>query len=354
MPTQQGFRASSNSADVKRWLGRIGLLLGGLLVALLLAEVGLRLRSAEGPESLLVNGPNYYDQSIFQSDPELVHVLAPDSRGVFRSPEFSAVVEVNSEGLRGPSSDGRRLVVGDSFTLGVQVAHEDTFAGRLGLLNAGTDSYGTLQEVLLAERIVARREIDAILLVAFTGNDLFENEGFPPPRITNPPERYIPAWERTLSRHSFLFFHVLAVQGRRRMKNPRVQGRYRQELATFTERGRLPGLEKTAEALERLEALCHERDCAVAIAPPAFVVHTKRAEATFQAFGVEGSPDLDRPARAIAERVPTSIPMLDLTPALRAAANEPLYFTYDGHWNKEGHRVAASALEEFLAEAWGF
>jgi len=339
---------------MKRALGRIGLLLGGLLVALLLAEGALRLRSAEGPESLLVNGPNYYDQSIFQRDPELVHVLAPNSLGEFRSPEFSVTVEVNSEGLRGPPSDSRRLVVGDSFTLAVQVAHEATFAGRLGLLNAGTDSYGTLQEVLLAERIIDQREIDAILLVAFTGNDLFENEGFPPKRIFQPPERHIPAWERVLSRHSFLFFHVLALQGQRRLRDPRAQGRYQQELATFTERGRLPGLEKTAEAFERLEALCHERDCAVAIAPPAFVVHTQRSEPTFRAFGVEGSPDLDRPARAIAERVPESIPVLDLTPVLRAAADEPLYFTYDGHWNEEGHRVAAAALEEFLAEAWSF
>ena len=47
---------------------------------------------------------------------------------------------------------------------------------------------------------------------------------------------------------------------------------------------------------------------------------------------------------------PRRLPLLELSPALRqGAADQPLCFTWDGHWNAEGQQLAARALAEGLA-----
>ena len=47
------------------------------------------------------------------------------------------------------------------------------------------------------------------------------------------------------------------------------------------------------------------------------------------------------------------VPLLDLTPALRAAERGILggpYYAYDPHWNALGHQVVAAELVRFLRE----
>ena len=45
------------------------------------------------------------------------------------------------------------------------------------------------------------------------------------------------------------------------------------------------------------------------------------------------------------------IELLDLFPEFRAYKGEaPLYFKYDIHWTAEGHKLVASALEQYLVE----
>jgi len=47
-------------------------------------------------------------------------------------------------------------------------------------------------------------------------------------------------------------------------------------------------------------------------------------------------------------------PVLDLTPALKAANSAPFwktYLTFDRHWNARGHRVAGQAVAAYLRSA---
>ena len=50
----------------------------------------------------------------------------------------------------------------------------------------------------------------------------------------------------------------------------------------------------------------------------------------------------------------TGIPIVDLTAALRAHAQESLYFRDDAHWTRQGHRVAAEAIAAAIARRPGF
>ena len=65
------------------------------------------------------------------------------------------------------------------------------------------------------------------------------------------------------------------------------------------------------------------------------------------------SLDIDRLRRAVVEYCSEhKIPCFDLTPALKREAQQgkQLYFRTDGHWNKEGNRIVAEALQKFLTD----
>jgi lysophospholipase L1-like esterase len=109
----------------------------------------------------------------------------------------------------------------------------------------------------------------------------------------------------------------------------------------------------TIAALNRLKRLCDERSwsCFVAIAPPAFVAHSNRLSSTFDLVGIDPSTvDPLQPNRAAIQAAQGLFPTIDLSPALiEAGTDEPMYFRFDGHWSRAGHRVVADTLTPWLA-----
>lgn len=66
---------------------------------------------------------------------------------------------------------------------------------------------------------------------------------------------------------------------------------------------------------------------------------------------VPDTVDVDRLRRTVMEYCAAQeLRCFDLTEALRREAKQgkQLYFSADEHWNKEGHRVVATAIKEFL------
>ena len=362
---------------LRRWLGRLGLLLAGLVIALLLAELGLRLRSsASGAEFLLAMTPELYDTSIFTNDPDSVVALVPGSSAHMRTVEYDQLVEVNELGMRGgppPAEDApglRILTVGDSFTLGMQVAEEQLFTSRLGVgladrlaapvlvFNGGVDSHGTPHATANAARLVPRVHPDELLLVFFTGNDFNDNSEYRQAR--NRRTRFGPRPEdasRWITRRSFLAMYAKVWLKVWMPSGQKDFERYRRELSIFNDPRTLEEqVKRSGRYLKALRDRCRDWEvrCRVAIAPPAFVVYPDRQESTFKLFGMDtASLDVDGPARALAEAMPRGLEALDLAPALReaAAAGEgPLYFTLDGHWTAKGHAVVAKALTDWMEE----
>ena len=91
----------------------------------------------------------------------------------------------------------------------------------------------------------------------------------------------------------------------------------------------------------------------VAVAPPAFVIDTQRAQPAMELVGLSAQNlDLEAPQKTIMSLLKKhNIPACDLTSALRAAnQSTPVYFTFDGHWTIAGHQAVAQQINTCLKD----
>jgi len=161
-------------------------------------------------------------------------------------------------------------------------------------------------------------------------------------------------WLRGFARWSRLAaYAVLWAQTANASDDPQLV-EYRDEILPFVDRARLDALlPATRRALEDFGAACTQLQlrCVVALAPPAYAIHTERLDSTLAAFDLDGKDaDLTGPGKAIAALVPRGIPVIDLTNSLKEASGRPLYLTFDPHWSAEGHAIAAAALAGTVAQ----
>ena len=159
------------------------LLLAGVLVSLLLVELGLRLAGISYPRLYLQDalvGSTFRPGISFQ-----------------QHDEGNAFVEINSLGYRDvewsqvKSSDTVRIaVLGDSFVAAIQVDRQYMFTtlleerlsacGAFGSLNVevmnfGVSGYGTAQEYLTLKGRVWPYAPDFVIVAFLTGNDILDN-----------------------------------------------------------------------------------------------------------------------------------------------------------------------------------
>jgi lysophospholipase L1-like esterase len=164
----------------------LALILVSLLVALLAAEIGLRLRKGV---------TNLWDTRNLVADPARVPglyqpmvvdpLLGYAPRPGYRGSDKGKTVSFDKNGLRVHGSSDRPskltdppvLAVGDSYVMGVEVADDDTWPARLEerldhrVLNAGVRGYGIDQSVLRAEQLVPMHHPD-VVLVGFIADDI--------------------------------------------------------------------------------------------------------------------------------------------------------------------------------------
>ena len=274
--------------------------------------------------------------------------------------------------LEARAQSSRWLVRGDSFVMALQVPEDETFMERLStstgvaFLNAGDDGYSTWQAKSRLEQLGRPLGVKGLIVVFFLGNDLSDNEFYPQmlreasrhpegvPIIQPTP----PLAHRLLGGWSRVYGH-LSVWSRRRTiasgRDPMAQ-RWHGELSLFHTSGAnllQRSLRTTERALSELhrEAQRQNLPLMVAVAPPAFAVHTERAGPTLSLVGLDPSgADLQAPDRAVVATLSRlGIASCDLGPDLRTAAeSEAVYLTFDGHWSAAGHRVVADTLEACL------
>ncbi len=112
-----------------------------------------------------------------------------------RSPDGEPfLLRTNRLGMRGvdihptPSPEGRRILfLGDSFTMGTEVAEEQTFVGHVGrilqqqvsrpveIINAGVNGYGTYNEFLYYELHARSLRPQIVVVGLYTGSDFRDN-----------------------------------------------------------------------------------------------------------------------------------------------------------------------------------
>lgn len=175
----------------------LSLTLSGLLMGVIIGEVGLRVASIEGYQKIgdfVDSAPTLFHTA----DPNLGWKLKPGASGEWKG-EGASFVRVNSNGLRDdrehtkakPPNTLRVAVLGDSFTEAIHVPVEQTFWSKLErklgncvavkgrknveVLNFGVQGYGTAQELIMLRKKVWDYNPDIVVLAFFTGNDVINN-----------------------------------------------------------------------------------------------------------------------------------------------------------------------------------
>ncbi len=358
------------------WLGKIGLVIGGLCAGILLAEGTARIIAPNQAADLLFNASDASPMNLYVIDEQTRVTTAPNLNTSIESLDYTVDIQTNTLGLRGPSVDTiaqnveHWIAVGDSFTMSVQVQQADTFSGVLShrsgahIWNAGVDGYSTWQALLRVQQIQEHIPIKRVLLTFFTGNDFQDNERFlamqrsplPGPAGSPIPRPQIPSHEIWLMQHSYIYAHYRIWNKVQQLGSPQdfSKGNWQDELRLFTQDGekrrqQLRGQSK--RALQQLRDYTRQQniDLMVAVAPPAFVIHPERLQATFELVDLDPNhADVHAPQKMALELLgELRIPSCDLTPALEQAVAP--YFIFDGHWTREGHTVVSNAI----AKCWG-
>ena len=169
--------------SLKQWHIKILMALAGVIISLVLVELGLRF--------LHIEYPVFYDY-----DPQIGYKLRPGTQGYYLS-EGKGYVSINRDGLRDrehaiapPANTLRIAVLGDSYAEAMQVNQDETFCavmekdlekssqlqGRhVEVINFGVSGFGTTQELLTLENKVWKYSPDVVLLAFTTANDVADN-----------------------------------------------------------------------------------------------------------------------------------------------------------------------------------
>jgi hypothetical protein len=168
---------------LRQWTANAFLVFGACAIAVLLAEVALRMMG--------YSSPNFYRSDFYTGA-----TLRAGAEGWWRR-EGEAYVKINSEGLRDREHSKEKAprsfriaVLGDSYAEALQVPEENTFwavlerelqtcqalNGRVvEVINFGVAGYGTAQELLTLRHRVWDYSPDVVLLAFLSGNDLRNN-----------------------------------------------------------------------------------------------------------------------------------------------------------------------------------
>ena len=364
------------------WKSRVALVVVGLLLPLVFAELLLRLAGAILPG-------DYQTASFAEAHPEFGRRNRPGA-GWKKTSEYTSWIEVNSKGLRGaeidypkPPGEVRILVTGDSFTFAEQVNQQETFAQRLEdrlnaqgggptyrVLNAGSNGWATANEAVYLTKEGVRFRPDVVVVALYLGNDISDNF-------------------RRVATVSDAVAADLQLRGADSFDGPRRILR-RSELYSVFESGVLAKLpwwqgdggsypsdrkpprtqadadeawDITERLLDRMRDVSESQGARfmVMVVPSATAV-AQRGSASVKDGddddedddGGEIRPGFEDPHGTFAELVSRSnLTSLDLLSAMRKADNrtkERLYYRQNAHFTAAGHAVAAEELYDFLVE----
>lgn len=397
-------------APIKRLLVNLLLIGGGILLGGLMLEIGSRL--------FLVPPYGEAGWSFYACHDTLGWTGRPYYEETLKRAEFQQYVRFNSQGMHDtehpvakPPQTYRILMLGDSFTQGVQVAEADTAHQRLeeGLnevtdstqfevISGGVINWGTNQQLLFYRTQGRYYDPDLVLLMVYLGNDWHDN--LPGHRITSEGVncyapyfvvcddqlhpaalKYAPGLSRRLDHcaagsrwlaHSLGWLYqqshlyqqlepwLMADQPRRQFGQDYP--------ATFsalylpTDMAQVePAWQVTLAVMAQLhqEVTADGSQLVVAAISPELIMRLYLLEPAERQQYLFNDPlftqaEIDRPTQRLGDFLNgQGVPFIDLGPPLIEVwrqTGEPLYFLDDGHWTKAGHQAAADVLRAWLVK----
>jgi lysophospholipase L1-like esterase len=356
---------------VKQILQKIALAGAGILFALVLCESliwllppslqPLRLRELTKRMELYRS-----TDSMYVADSELLFKIRPHVDTIADHPDYHVRIKTNLNldgiGFRGGSLGGPAwaAAVGDSFTFGVGVDQEDTWVYRLAkalgkeIINLGIPAQGPPQYTRVLKHYALPLHL-RVVFYCFYYNDLNAANRFYRMKRT-----WIPV-SRHLRQYSVIYNLVSEnrsagapvaeqadAEGAELNINPEdVRRSLARQDRNFAQHWKL-----TVKEIE--DAINASQQAGVQMImlylPSRWEVYWEQLQAQHH---LPSTLDIDRLRRTVVEYCGNhKIPCFDLTPALKREAQQgkQLYFRIDGHWNKEGNRIVAEALQKFLTE----
>jgi hypothetical protein len=346
----------------RTWIARLALGGGGVLLALLLLELVLRIVDPPFEVFNPLHG-------LHVGDARLGWRGKPNIARHFRKTQFDSVVVNDASGFRRPEpapNEGAGehvLLLGDSYAWGWGVSQGEVVSDRLQLAvgpdvavhNRGVIGFGTGQEYLLLQEELARRRYSKVLLL-FCVNDLQDNVDAKPQRpafqiqagapvATNLPlsthlqsrlEEWLDAHSRAASFLSYQF--ALAKELARRA--PPDEARGPAASGPALDPRTLPGYDLTRALLLAMSDLSRQAGAEL------IVVYV----ATADDVRAEGGGAYGEAVRAAVRAICRDghVAFVDLVPAFRARSSQGAHLVIpgDGHWTAAGHDLAAAVIRE--------
>jgi len=391
---------------LKRIAAGAALVAFGIIAALVIGEIGLRLAGLAKP-------------AFYTYDQYRGWALRPGATG-WDVKEGEAYVRINQEGFRGPETTiakppgtVRIAVLGDSFTEAQQVPEEQTFSAviaravagcpalrgrKVEVLNFGVNGYGTTQEMMTLRHQVWQFAPDIVVLAVFTGNDIMNNsvtletERCRPFYVYRDGEMVLagPLWDSSITRmqcrmrfESRLRFDtrqselIKALDTGWRVVKQHLPGKHhRRHETSGSELGindiiyKAPTDPAWRDAWRVTDGLIAQMNREVKSRGAAFLVLTLsngiqawpdpavRAQ-YMQRLGVSDLEYPDQRIQALGAR--DGFPVLALAPPLSAYADQHHVFLHgfkntklgEGHWNELGHRLAGELIATKLCDMMG-
>ncbi|MBL4888992.1 MAG: hypothetical protein JKX97_03085 [Candidatus Lindowbacteria bacterium] len=357
---------------MKSTLKKMALTLFSLIFALFLAELAVR-----GLPLLPITSMGL----VMQQDPILDHSLRPFSRGRMKSREYDVTYEINSFGLRDVEpEEGSVMILGDSFMEGYGVKESDALAALLRskgmkIVNAGVKSYSPLLEYLYLKHRGLKLKPSKVILFFdlsdpandqyYSGRLVTAKDGTPEyitPKTSGllVPKGRLFGW---LNTHSSLFAYVLhrlhkifpgqaedlGYTGETIANNLLFAARDSEPDDTY-----YPRWNKSLSYILNIQDLLKKNNIPFTLVTYPYG-HQVSVDAWKEGRRAHHFPDgvsSDRPFRFLEQwSKENDIDFFSLDEVFLSHP-EPgsLYFTYDGHWTPEGHRVAANATYDFLSK----
>ena len=304
--------------------------------------------------------------SMYVADAELLFKIRPHIDAVVDHPDYHVRIKTNLNladiGFRGGSLGGPAwaAAVGDSFTFGVGMDQEDTWVNLLAralgkeIINLGIPAQGPPQYTRILKRYALALH-PRVVFYCFYYNDLnAANRFYRMKRTWIPVTRYL--------RQYSVIYNLLSenravgapaaeqadVEGAELNISPDdVRRSVARQDRNFEQRWRL-----TVKEIDDAISASHQAGVQMIMLylPSRWEVYWEQFQAQHH---LPGTLDIDRLRRTVVNYCgDRKLACFDLTPVLKREAQQgkQLYFRIDGHWNKEGNRIVAEALQKFLTE----
>lgn len=355
-------------------LAKLGMILFGLVLALVAVEIFLRIMPVANRFEL--------DRQLaaqWESDPELLLHLKPNlNLTISAHPEFTYTVQTNAEGLREEAlaADYDVAAIGDSFTFGFGVDAVDSWPSKLEtisdlrVVNLGWAGWNSYVYPAAIRRYAS--PLDAEVWVwAFFSNDLTESTGAADYIASGGTDFYAdqrqePALPFPLNLRLAETLMVLLNPEYRLLPNSGTQvfdnGDLQMLISDYGWTMTDPDNPEVQRGWALTEAaLAETQDLAEAHGARLLVAFIPTREHVYWPVIADAVSGHDVSQLDAAETRLASIcaeigaDYINLLPGLREAAgtDQMLYFPGDGHWNAAGHAVVAQLIYAAIGDAAG-